>query len=558
MSGTDVIEAGEEQLTLETITHAAQAMAGQSSIDGVATALLNAGLAHSGAPRGVVVITADGALGFDGRSLALAPGDLIRSRPSVNLDNLPRETLQSAIVEGEPQIHFLQDQASAFPDEVEAGAMVSALCTPIIARETVTGFLYLEFDHGAALMSNRTLATMNLLATQAAMTVEAIRAFDGVRNAPIWQTRSLMIGRVAPFRWSSKLRVSDGPPEFYAILGLDADHGPVNYATMTKLQHPADYPRSQATVDDAVRRRAPLRLEWRLLRPNGEIRNLLWTGQFDTTDPEDSWLQGVVMDITDLKAADDALRVAQEDADRQLRLAWMGELAGSIVHEIAQPLGAVISSAEAALRWLDRETPDVANALQSIERIRQTGLAATRTVAGMRALSSNVQTEVAENSVNAMAAEALRLSGPQIGRALAQVEVAFDPSQPIVLCDATQMLQVMLNLIRNAVDSLREVDGRERMIKVRTSVHAGQVVAEFEDNGLGLAPDVAERLFNPLYTTKKDGMGLGLSICRRIMAAHHGSISAKPNTEFGAAFVLTLPRHVGGGAQAVLTPSAPA
>jgi two-component system, LuxR family, sensor kinase FixL len=351
-----------------------------------------------------------------------------------------------------------------------------------------------------------------------------------------------MVGRVAPFRWSPKLRLADGPPEFYALLGLDPEAaGSINYSMMTKLQHPADYPRSQATVDDAVRRRAPLRLEWRLLRPSGEVRNLLWSGQFDDSNPDDPWLQGVVMDITDLKAADDALRAAQEDADRQLRLAWMGELSGSIVHEINQPLGAVISSAEAALRWLDRPEPDVAAAIQSIERIRETGLSAARTVAGMRALSSNLPTEPAERSINAIAAEALRMSGPLISRVDAQVEAAFDPAQPIVHCDSTQMLQVMLNLVRNAVDSLREVDGRDRRLLIRTFVDRGCVLAEIEDNGVGIAPEVAERLFNPLYTTKKDGMGLGLSICRRIMTAHHGAIAARPNPVFGATFTITLP-----------------
>jgi two-component system sensor kinase FixL len=550
-----VIKAEEEQLTLETITDAAQAMAGQSSVDGVATALLNAGLSLSGAPRGVVVLTADSPLEVVGQTLSLAPGDMIRSRPSINLDNIPKDILFAALLDSTPQIRFLQDQLSAFPDEIGPRARVSTLCTPVVAREVVNGFLYLEFDHGADGMTNRRLATMTLLASQAAMTLEAIRAFDGVRNAPIWQSRSLMVGRVAPFRWSSKLRISDGPPELYAILGLDPGHGPINFATMTKLQHPADYPRSQATVDDAVRRRTPLRLEWRLLRPNGEIRNLLWTGQFDTTDPDDTWLQGVVMDITDLKAADDALRVAQEDADRQLRLAWMGELSGSIIHEISQPLAAMISSAEAALRWLDREQSDVASAIQSIKRIHQTGMTATRTVAGMRALSSNLQAEAVERSVNAIAAEALRLSGPQIGRAEAQVEAAFDPTQPIVLCDATQMLQVMLNLIRNAVDSLREVHDRERAIRVRTRIQVDQVIAEFEDNGVGITEDVAERLFNPLYTTKKDGMGLGLSICRRIMAAHHGTISAKPNADFGVTFTLALPRYAGSDALDPKSPS---
>jgi two-component system, LuxR family, sensor kinase FixL len=535
-------EADEQGLTLETITHATQAMAGQISFEGVATTLLNAGLTVSGAPRGAAILSTSNPFDLTSQIRVLEPTNMVRSRPTLNLEHMPPEVWRTAVRERAPQIRFLRDQRTAFPDHLDAAISVSVLCTPVVSRDVVSGFLYLEFDHGADVMTHRRLATASLLSSQAAMTLDAIKAFDGVRTDPIWQTRSLMTGRVATFRWNPKLRLSEGPPEFYALLGLDPAMGPINYSTMTKLQHPADYPRSQAIVDDAVQRRAPLRMEWRLLRPNGEIRNLLWTGQFDEADPEDPWLRGVVMDITDLKAADDAIRAAQEDADRQLRLAWMGELSGSIVHEVNQPLGAIISSSEAALRWLDRETPDIAAAIQSIERIRETGLAAARTVAGMRALSSNLPAEPADRSLNAIAAEALRLSGPLIARAETEIEVAFERSQPMIHCDAPQMLQVMLNLIRNAIDSLREIEGRPRTLRIRTFVKSGRVVAEIEDSGIGIAPDVAERLFNPLYTTKKDGMGLGLSICRRIMAAHHGEIAAKSNAEFGATFVLTLPK----------------
>jgi two-component system, LuxR family, sensor kinase FixL len=535
-------EAEEQGLTLETITHATQAMAGQISVEGVATTLLNAGLTVSGAPRGVTALWINSGFNVGDISLSLTSADIVKSRPALTLEHFPAEIWRSAVTERAVQIRFLQDQPTAFPDPAGIDASVSALCAPVVSQDAVNGFLYLEFDHGADLMTNRRLATTSLLSSQAAMTLDAIKAFDGVRTDPIWQTRNLIAGRVATFRWNPRERLSEGPPEFYALLGLDPAMGPINYSTMTKLQHPADYPRSQATVDDAVKRGGPLCVQWRLLRPNGEIRNLLWSGQFDAVNPDDPWLRGVVMDITDLKAADDALRAAQEDADRQLRLAWMGELSGSIVHEVSQPLGAVISSAEAALRWLDRDPPDVMAAIQSLERIRETGLAAARIVAGMRALSSNFLTEPADRSLNAIAAEALRLSGPLLSRVEVRVEVFFDSAQPLVHCDASQILQVLLNLVRNAIDSLRDVEGRDRVLKVRTFVELGRVVAQIEDNGVGLTPDVAERLFNPLYTTKKDGMGLGLSICRRIMAAHLGDITAKANPEFGAVFTLSVPK----------------
>jgi two-component system, LuxR family, sensor kinase FixL len=205
-------------------------------------------------------------------------------------------------------------------------------------------------------------------------------------------------------------------------------------------------------------------------------------------------------------------------------------------------LGAITSSAEAALRWLNREQPDVAAAARSVERIRELGHAAARTVAGMRALSSSLPQELTERSLNALIAEAVQVSRPLIGRAEVQTELAFDSTHPIVRCEPSQLLQVLLNLIRNALDSLRETSGRQRYLTIRTFEQNGSVIAEVEDNGVGMSTEVAERLFNPLYTTKKDGMGLGLSICRRVMASHNGTISARPATPFGAIFAIRLPQ----------------
>src|ERR1700744_6084001 len=165
------------------------------------------------------------------------------------------------------------------------------------------------------------------------------------------------------------------------MLGFDEDSGPIDFVSMTSRVHPADYPAAQAVVDDVVRRRAPFRMEFRIVLPSGDVRNLLWSGQFDQTKPDEPELVGVVMDVTELRAADEVLRAAHEEADRQLRLAWLGEMAGSIVHEVNQPLGAIVSSADAAMRWLDRDKPDVEAGMRSIERIAETAAKAGRTVA---------------------------------------------------------------------------------------------------------------------------------------------------------------------------------
>jgi two-component system sensor kinase FixL len=528
--------------SLETITRAAQVLAGQISADGIATALLNAGMDLSGSQRGVVVLAAVGALTVENGVLLLGPADLVRARPSVSAASVPSELWLAAVTDRSPQIYLRGDRPTAFPAELGATKTVSALCTPILSHDVVNGFLYLEFDEDLAGDASRKLAAMTLLATQAGMTLKATRGFATQTNDPLWRTRSQTANKVATFRWNPKTRLASGSPEYYEILGFDPAMGPIGYSDMSTRLHPADYPFAQAAVNESVRLRKPLRQEFRVIHPSGEVRHLLWSGQFDALHPDVPDMEGIVMDITDLKAADDVLRAAQDDAERRMRLAWMGELAGSIVHEINQPLGAILSNAEAALRWLDRDNPDIEAAKQSIENIRATAHGAGRTVSNMRALSANAAPEISSRPINAIVSEALQLSNPLIRRAKVSVHVAFDSNNPLVLCDSGQILQVMHNLLRNAVDSLRDIHGRDRSLTIRTNLLSdNQVATEVEDTGIGLTPDAATRLFDPLYTTKRDGMGLGLSICRRIVEAHMGTIGARPNPDVGATFFVTLP-----------------
>jgi len=247
------------------------------------------------------------------------------------------------------------------------------------------------------------------------------------------------------------------------------------------------------------------------------------------------------MDFFESRTAANSFDGTGFEYDRELRLAHLGELAGTIIHEVSQPLGAVISSADAALRWLDRETPDIACAVRSIQRIRVTVGRCGRTIAELRQLSANILTDLTEQSLNAIVGEALALSEPQIALAEIATNISFDPDRPVTKANRDLLLQVMLNIIQNAIDSLLDVTDRQRTLSIRTFTSSNSVVLEIEDNGVGL-PDGPTDIFAPLYTTKKDGMGLGLALCRRVMVAHGGAIQVRRNSDLGATMVVTLPR----------------
>jgi C4-dicarboxylate-specific signal transduction histidine kinase len=157
-------------------------------------------------------------------------------------------------------------------------------------------------------------------------------------------------------------------------------------------------------------------------------------------------------------------------------------------------------------------------------------------------MTSKTSLEVVERSMNSIVGEALQMSSAMIARSDVRTEIVFDPAKPMVSVNPAQLLQVMLNLVQNAIDSMSEVVDRARVLGIRTAADRGSVVVEVGDTGVGLPTSGAARLFDPLYTTKKGGMGLGLAICRRVVMLHGGTINALSNPDFGALFVVSLPR----------------
>lgn len=522
-----------QPLALETIAKAAQIVAAQVSLEGVAMVLLNASLELSGAARGAVVFATEGDLRMNASGFEPGLPLVAKLKPDGELTDLPMGIFRSVVEGRAPHVRRLGGN----------GSSASLVCMPAVSGDALRGLLYLEFDDAQCEVASERINAVALLASHAAMALDAFGDFGTQRHSPAWRDRGGAATNVASFRWNPATRLSTGSREYYDMLGFDPERGPIDFVSMTSRLFPADYPAAQAVIDDVVRRQAPLRIEFRIVHPSGDIRSLLWSGQFELTGTATSELVGVVMDVTDLRAVDDHLRTAHEDAERQLRLAWLGEMAGSIVHEVNQPLGAIVSSAEAALRWLERDDPDVDAAVASVERIVEIARRAGRTVAELRSMSSDRFIEVVDRSLNSIVGEALQMSVASLGRFDIRTEIAFDPERPMVSVNPAQLLQVMLNLINNAVDSMREIAERPRVLSIRTTTDSDMAVAEVGDTGVGLPAD-AGRVFDPLFTTKKDGMGLGLSICRRVVLAHGGTIAARSNPEFGATLILCLPKAV--------------
>ena len=258
--------------------------------------------------------------------------------------------------------------------------------------------------------------------------------------------------------------------------------------------------------------------------------------------------RGIVLLRTKLarKRAEEALKKSEAELDRVARVTAMGELTASIAHEVNQPLAAVVTNGNACLRWLAADPPNFDEAREAIQRIIRDGNRAGDVIARIRAFLKKSDPVACRVDCNDIILEIVALTQSEVARRGASIETILAPSLPAVTGDRVQLQQVLLNLVINALDAMSGIADRPRVVRIRTSAPAPKtVLVAVEDSGIGLAPEQAAQLFNAFYTTKPEGLGMGLSISRTIIEAHGGKLWAAPNEGCGATFRFTLPAGEG-------------
>ncbi|HKD26841.1 MAG TPA: ATP-binding protein, partial [Xanthobacteraceae bacterium] len=244
------------------------------------------------------------------------------------------------------------------------------------------------------------------------------------------------------------------------------------------------------------------------------------------------------------KQAEAALREAQTELAHVTRVTTMGELAASIAHEVNQPLAAVVTNANACLRWLAGGTPNLEEAREAVERIIRDGKRAGDVIGRIRALVKKNGTEQASLDINEAVQEVVGLIQSEIQKngVVLRMELAAD--LPRVLGDRVQLQQVILNLMMNGIEAMSGVTDRSRDLLIRSRQHeSDKVLVAVQDSGVGLQSESLDRLFKAFFTTKPKGMGMGLAISRSIIEAHGGKLWAVSNDGPGATFQFTL--HIG-------------
>jgi C4-dicarboxylate-specific signal transduction histidine kinase len=259
--------------------------------------------------------------------------------------------------------------------------------------------------------------------------------------------------------------------------------------------------------------------------------------------------EALINQIAEQKRTEEALQIARAELARVARITTIGELTASIAHEVNQPLAAVVANADACVAWLSHQTPNLSEARAAAERTTHGATRASEVIVRIRSLINKATPEKARVQINEIIEETLALAEGQASRKDVSLTKELMPGLPAVLGDRIQLQQVILNLVMNGIEAMAGVSNRPRQLMIRSQMRdAEHVLVSVQDFGVGVSPEVMPRLFEPFFTTRAQGMGMGLPISRSIIESHGGKLWAESTASQGSIFQFTLP--IAGGSVA--------
>ena len=366
-------------------------------------------------------------------------------------------------------------------------------------------------------------------------------AEEELRQSEAFLAEAQHLTHVGSFAWCVSTEEIRWSEQLYRIFEFEPDT-PVTFALIGERVHPNDLSLLADMIERARRAVTDLEYEHRIVMPDESVKYLHLIAH--ATQDQAGRLEyiGAVQDVTQRRIADEALTMARQELDRVTRMTSLGMLTASIAHEVNQPLSGIATNASTCMRMLDSDPPNIDGARETVRRTIRDGNRASEVITRLRALFRKKEVATEAVDLNETAREVIAMSAIELqkNRVILKDDLADNLSH--VQGDRIQLQQVILNLLRNASDAMSSIDDRPRELLIKTERVGNEgVMLSVKDAGVGFAPQLGEKLFEGFYTTKSNGMGIGLSVSRSIIEAHQGRLWATLNDGPGATFTFSIP-----------------
>lgn len=542
------LHASDDPLDIESFVKASQAISSEIVLPKLIERLIRIAMENAGADRGILILLKGGthstepmiqAEGLTGRGHI----DVVMREAKVTSSELPVSLLHYVIRTHERVLleDAYSDDTYAKDDYVQRRQLRSVLCLPIVKQAEIVGALYLENNLASGAFTPERVAILELLASQAAISLENATLYTDLRRSEAFLAQGQRISRTGTFGWNATSGQIYWSEEDYKILEYD-QHVQASVELALQRIHPDDRELVRRKLEAALLEGTNFESEHRLLMPDGRVKHVQVTGRAMTAGGLD--YVGAVRDVTQQVQAEETLRQAQAELAYVSRVATLNAMTASIGHEVSQPLSGILTNAYTCLRMLGADPPNVIGAVETVRRTIRDADRATDVIKRLRAMFSKNPPARETLDLNEVAKEAVALSSSELKKRGSLLRVNLADDLPLIKADRVQIQQVILNLLLNGADAMVDIESRSRDLLVRTSrADSGAVTLSVLDTGIGVDSGSIEKLFDAFYTTKKNGMGVGLAICRSIIEAHGGRIWGEPNIGAGAIFSFSIPPH---------------
>jgi PAS domain S-box-containing protein len=563
---TSTIGASLEHLDFGTVIKVSQAISGEMVLEKLIHTLMRTAIEYAGAERGLLILPSDSGERIEAEATTSGETIVVHlKKASVTATVLPESIVHYVTRTQETVILDDASGQNSFSQDtyIRRHHARSILCMPLISQAKLIGVLYLENNLAPDVFTPTRITVLRLLASQAAISLENTRLYREleVREAKI--RRLVDANIMGIFLWNLAGEISEANEAFLRMVGYsraDLFSGRVRWTELTPIEW---RDRDEQAVAEMATTGIFQPLEKEYFRKDGSRVPVLVGGATFAGNNDEG--VAFVLDLSKQKLAEEALQRTQTELAHVARLTTLGELTASIAHEVSQPLSGMLTNASASLRWLAGDLPNLVEAREAIRRIVRDGNRASGVIARTRALFKKTPSTQEPFDINEIIQEVLAITQAEWQRNRVSLRTEFAKDVPMVTGDKIQLQQVILNLVVNAIEAMSGVSEGSRELCVssqkvidlpdeagadasvgnpRAESEPVSVLVTVRDSGPGLDSAQLQRVFETYYTTKSQGMGMGLAISRSIIEAHRGRLWATTNEPRGAVFQFTVPLGV--------------